>query len=121
MGLSYTPMPLVTVEYVYQSNNLYRKGKNHQIGATVRYQLGLPLAQQCDPTQVARLRSLSGQLLAPVSRQYDRGLSYHPAAATLSKAVANPAAPAGFPSGGRTHPAPQPSWSPTAPDPNDPD
>jgi Inverse autotransporter, beta-domain len=66
LGVDYTPMPLLTTSYAYQ---LASGGRgNHQLQLKLIYRLGVPWAQQLDPTQVAQVQSLAGSRYALIQR-----------------------------------------------------
>ncbi|WP_253305994.1 inverse autotransporter beta domain-containing protein [unidentified bacterial endosymbiont] len=65
-GVSYTPVPLLTLAYQRQAGCGNAK---HQISAVLSYRFSLPLSQQLDPQQVFVLHSAEGQRLARVQRE----------------------------------------------------
>jgi Inverse autotransporter, beta-domain len=65
-GMSYTPIPLLTLAYQRQTG---RGDAKHQIRAVLSYRFSLPLSQQLDPQQVSWLHSAEGQRLTHVQRE----------------------------------------------------
>lgn len=66
VGLDYTPVPLVTASYGYQ---LASAGvRHHQLQLNLTYRLGVPLALQLDPKQVAQAQTLASSRYALIRR-----------------------------------------------------
>ncbi|MDE9536568.1 inverse autotransporter beta domain-containing protein [Xenorhabdus bovienii] len=73
-GLTYTPVPLVTLGTdVRQGKHDHR---DNRFTLALNYQLGVPLAQQLDPSAVAPLRSLTFRRTDFVNRDHDMVLDY---------------------------------------------
>jgi Inverse autotransporter, beta-domain len=76
LGFAYTPLPLVTADYGFKVGSGRRR--SHQLQLTLRYRLGVPLAHQLDPQQVAIAQSLEGDRLALVQRNVRMVLQQQP-------------------------------------------
>lgn len=76
LGLHYTPVPLFKLSYDYTLGQRAANRRQQQVVLTFDYQLGIPLAQQLESTQVAQQRSLMGSLLDPVQRNHQILLAY---------------------------------------------
>lgn len=66
LGVAYTPLPLVTAGYDFKVGT--GQQRSHQLQLTLHYHLGVPLAHQLDPQQVAATQSLEGNRLNLVQR-----------------------------------------------------
>jgi len=68
LGISYTPVPLVTVSASHKASN---EGESQdQLGLRLNYRFGVPLSQQLSASNVAEARSLRGSRYDSVTRNY---------------------------------------------------
>jgi hypothetical protein len=74
--VGYTPLPLVTADYGFKMGG--RQPGTHQLQLTLHYHLGVPLAHQLDPQQVAAAHSLERSRLALVQRNRRMVLEQRP-------------------------------------------
>ena len=73
-GLSYTPVPLVTVSASHKTGS---EGESQdQFGLRLNYRFGVALSQQLDATNVAAARSLRGSRYDTVTRNYTPVMEY---------------------------------------------
>lgn len=76
LGVAYTPLPLVTAGYDFKVGT--GQQRSHQLQLTLHYHLGVPLAHQLDPQQVAATQSLEGNRLNLVQRSRHLVLQQQP-------------------------------------------
>lgn len=76
LGVAYTPLPLVTAGYGFKLGS--GRQRSHQLQLTLHYQLGVPLAHQLDPQQVAATHSVDRNRLALVQRNFRMVLQQQP-------------------------------------------
>ncbi len=76
LGVAYTPLPLVTAGYGFKVGS--GRQRTHQLQLTLHYHLGVPLAHQLDPQQVAAAHSLDRNRLALVQRNFRMVLQQQP-------------------------------------------
>ncbi|WP_449543956.1 inverse autotransporter beta domain-containing protein [Lelliottia nimipressuralis] len=81
VGLDYTPVPLVTLKASHKEG---QQGHQAQVDLQVNYQIGVPLAGQLDPDNVAAMRSMMGSRHDLVDRNYDIVLEYREKAGLLT-------------------------------------
>lgn len=73
-GLSYTPVPLVTVSASHKTGS---EGESQdQFGLRLNYRFGVALSQQLDAANVAAARSLRGSRYDTVTRNYTPVMEY---------------------------------------------
>ena len=74
VGVDYTPVPLLNFNVDYKRG----KGSQHlaHLGVNLNYRLGVPLAAQVEPSNVAKMRSLLGGRYDLVDRNNDMVLEY---------------------------------------------
>lgn len=86
-GLSYTPVPLVTVSASHKTSS---EGESQdQFGLRLNYRFGVALSQQLSADNVAAVHSLRGSRFDPVTRNYTPVLEYRQRK-TLSVFLATP-------------------------------
>lgn len=76
LGVAYTPLPLVTAGYGFKVGS--GRQRTHQLQLTLHYHLGVALAHQLDPQQVAAAHSLDRNRLALVQRNFRMVLQQQP-------------------------------------------
>ncbi|WP_421671101.1 inverse autotransporter beta domain-containing protein [Rahnella sp. EDr1-12] len=74
LGVDYTPIPMITMGLGYKKGN----SDNTELTANVAldYRIGVPMAQQLDPSAVADMRSLAGSRMDFVDRNNHIVLEY---------------------------------------------
>ncbi|WP_245677238.1 inverse autotransporter beta domain-containing protein [Candidatus Arsenophonus triatominarum] len=72
MGLSYTPIPLLTLKAEHSAGDL----NDTKISLDLNYRLGVPISEQIDPEAVDVMRSLVGNKYDFVDRNYDIVMQY---------------------------------------------
>ena len=73
-GVSYTPVPLVTLNAEHRQSNA--ESNDARFGVDVTYQFGVPMNHQIDPSAVSAMRTLAGSRLDLVERNNNIVLEY---------------------------------------------